>query len=51
MSLTRLIFMYVLVSLILFGFASSQKLARDEGIYLYMYLLMSVYIVRYVRMY
>ncbi|CAN6886705.1 unnamed protein product [Brassica oleracea] len=31
MSLTRLIFMmYVLVSLILFGFASSQKLARDE---------------------
>ncbi|CAN6803759.1 unnamed protein product [Brassica oleracea] len=31
MSLTRLIFMmYVLVSLILFGFASSQKLAKDE---------------------
>ncbi|KAF8110468.1 hypothetical protein N665_0083s0032 [Sinapis alba] len=30
MSLTRLIFMYVLVSLILSGFASSQKLAKDE---------------------
>ncbi|KAF8110466.1 hypothetical protein N665_0083s0030 [Sinapis alba] len=30
MSLTRLIFMYVLISLILFGFASSKKLARDE---------------------
>ncbi|KAL0900083.1 hypothetical protein Bca101_084044 [Brassica carinata] len=30
MSLTRLIFMYVLVSLVLSGFASSQKLATDE---------------------
>ncbi|CAN6886713.1 unnamed protein product [Brassica oleracea] len=33
MSLTRLIFMYVLVSLILSGVVYSQKLATDEGIH------------------
>ena len=46
MSLTQLIFIYALVSLLLSGFASSQKLAKDEGIHM----LMWVY-VRYVRIY
>ena len=44
MSLTLLIFMYILVSLVFSGFASSQKLATDEGIKIYMYVLMSVYV-------
>ena len=46
MSLTQLIFNYVLVFLILSGSASSQKLAKDEGIHILKWVH-----VTYVRMY